>query len=399
VFDSSTGRLYSLTNKLSGIKTFVDQEIMWWNASAGNNVNSTQTSGAYIFRPNGTHPWNVSTNNIATIALLQGPVVQEVYQYWADWAYQVTRIFDTSQHIEIEASVGPIPIADHLGKEIITRYSTTLNTKSIWYSDSQGQEFQKRIRNFRPTYVLNVTEPVALNYVPADTSAYIEDSSAGNRFTVIHDRSGGCGSLNDGQLDLMVHRRLLYDDYRGVGEPLNESMQVRTTEYAFTDSIQYSARKQRALTLELNYPAHLFFASSFSGNTQSWFSKYKTSYSAMTRPLPPNIHLQTLRTLDTGETILRLNHIFAVGEDPVYSKRTAVDLAGLFTNLQIVDIREMQLTAITPIDDVHRYTWKTSSDTKTGVRREGNHYSPLAGLVYELDPMDIRTFIVRFQNA
>jgi len=221
------------------------------------------------------------------------------------------------------------------------------------------------------------------------------------RLTVIHDRSGSCASLNDGQLELMVHRRLLYDDHRGVGEPLNESMQVRTTEYAFTDSIQFSARRQRALTLELNYPAHLFFAPTYTGDARSWFSKYKTSYSAMTRSLPPNIHLETLRTLDTGETILRLNHIFAVGEDPVYSKRTAVDLAGLFTNLQIVDIREMQLTAVTPISDVHRYTWKTSGDTtsKNGVKSEGNNYSPLAGLVYELDPMDIRTFIVRFQGA
>ena len=33
----------------------------------------------------------------------------------------------------------------------------------------------------------------------------------------------GGTSLTDGQAELMVHRRLLYDDAFGVGEPLNET--------------------------------------------------------------------------------------------------------------------------------------------------------------------------------
>ena len=34
---------------------------------------------------------------------------------------------------------------------------------------------------------------------------------------------GGTGALRDGEAELMVHRRLLYDDAFGVGEPLDES--------------------------------------------------------------------------------------------------------------------------------------------------------------------------------
>ena len=41
--------------------------------------------------------------------------------------------------------------------------------------------------------------------------------------TVLPDRSQGGSSLFDGEVELMVHRRLLFDDGVGVEEPLNET--------------------------------------------------------------------------------------------------------------------------------------------------------------------------------
>ena len=43
------------------------------------------------------------------------------------------------------------------------------------------------------------------------------------QLTVLTDRSQGGASINDGQIELMVHRRTLKDDSLGVGEPLNET--------------------------------------------------------------------------------------------------------------------------------------------------------------------------------
>ena len=43
------------------------------------------------------------------------------------------------------------------------------------------------------------------------------------QLTVLTDRSQGGASINDGQIELMVHRRTLNDDNLGVGEPLNET--------------------------------------------------------------------------------------------------------------------------------------------------------------------------------
>ena len=37
------------------------------------------------------------------------------------------------------------------------------------------------------------------------------------------DRSQGGGSIYDGSIEIMVHRRILHDDSLGVGEALNET--------------------------------------------------------------------------------------------------------------------------------------------------------------------------------
>ena len=39
----------------------------------------------------------------------------------------------------------------------------------------------------------------------------------------MNDRSQGGSSLKEGEIELMLHRRLLIDDNRGVNEPLNET--------------------------------------------------------------------------------------------------------------------------------------------------------------------------------
>jgi len=48
-------------------------------------------------------------------------------------------------------TIGGIPIDDHWGKEVITRYDApTLATAATWYSDSNVRDSVKRVRNFRP---------------------------------------------------------------------------------------------------------------------------------------------------------------------------------------------------------------------------------------------------------
>ena len=41
---------------------------------------------------------------------LQGPLVNEVYEQFSPWASQVTRMYKDADYVEVEYTVGPIPI-------------------------------------------------------------------------------------------------------------------------------------------------------------------------------------------------------------------------------------------------------------------------------------------------
>lgn len=53
------------------------------------------------------------------------------------------------------------------------------------------------------------------------STSYIQDST--NRFSIITANSHGCSTKKSpGTLEVMMHRRTLQDDHRGLGEPLND---------------------------------------------------------------------------------------------------------------------------------------------------------------------------------
>jgi hypothetical protein len=93
---------------------------------------SNQASGAYIFRPadalgySGTK--SVRGVDPVSLTVVEGDSVTEVHQQFSDWASQIVRLRDGSEAVEVEWTVGPIPVeSDLLGKEIITRFDSGLN--------------------------------------------------------------------------------------------------------------------------------------------------------------------------------------------------------------------------------------------------------------------------------
>lgn len=95
-------------------------------------------------------------------------------QVFLDWGSVVTRIWNGAEHLEVEWTAGPIPIDDKRGKELVVRYASNVSSGDTFYTDSNGREMLERRRDFRPTWLLNVTEPISGNFYPLTAAIYIQ---------------------------------------------------------------------------------------------------------------------------------------------------------------------------------------------------------------------------------
>jgi hypothetical protein len=117
---------------------------------------------------------------------------------------------------------------------------TNFDNQNTFYTDSNGLEEQTRILNFRPTWNLTIHEAVAGNYYPINSHIKVSDPKSSTKFaTILTDRSMGGAVINKGEFELMLHRRLLADDWRGVDENLNETEIINGKQVGLTQSIKH----------------------------------------------------------------------------------------------------------------------------------------------------------------
>lgn len=91
-----------------------------------------------------------------------------------------------------------------MGKEVIVKYSSDLKSDSTFYTDSNGRQMIKRVKDFRPTWNPILEESIAGNYYPVTNKIFLQEGETGERFSVLTDRSQGGSSLADGEVELMV---------------------------------------------------------------------------------------------------------------------------------------------------------------------------------------------------
>lgn len=194
----------------------------------------------------------------------------------------MVRVYKDSLEIEFEWMVGPIPIDDGVGREIVTRFDTDIKSNGIFYTDANGREMLKRQRNHRETWDIDISETIAANYYPITSKIAIEDDTA--RLAILNERAQGGGSLADGSIELMVHRRLLHDDAFGVGEALNETaygkgLIARGTHYLVfntkkSNGDKFSHATERFLQLKQLLQPWTFFSDVTSIPFAKWHSSY-----------------------------------------------------------------------------------------------------------------------------
>jgi hypothetical protein len=191
----------------------------------------------------------------------------------------------------------------------------------------------------------------------------MEDANAS--FAVLVDRSQGGGSVSEGQVEIMVQRRTVADDARGVDEALNETtggmspyppygdrsrhgdgVIVRGTQRIMIGSGSSGASLARS-EMDRTFAEPLLFVGSAPAATSVSF--LQPSFTGLQTALPPNVMLVTLTLIadrDQPTFLLRLGHQYATGEDDKLSSPVDVDLSKVLNaaNYKVTAVKEKTLT-------------------------------------------------------
>ena len=385
-----------------------------------------QPSGAYIFRPNSTAAPLRPDGAPRTYQIVgdADSLVQEVRQVWSDWVNVTLRLSRSARSIEMIVTAGPLPATN--GTELIMHMASNISSHGEMFSDANGREMQRRLRDKRPSWNFTQTEDAAGNYFPMTTAAYIRDTRA--QLTLLADASQGVASLKDGSLEVMLHRRLVQDDARGVREPLNETENVQpystaAESLAGVDKpavVQLDGGGTAAIGSALVHPLtdgngigllgmgnlgggehtgrgllvrarYKISVEPSEGAAAAWRPEMDQMYgtpqlffspgaslapppmqSFLAAALPSNLQLVTLQKMDSHgahgprKLLLRIGHQFGILEHPTLSKPTSVDLAKLFAPaaIELAGAVEMSLSANQPKQKMLRRREKQAAEAR-----------------------------------
>ncbi len=450
IFDPKTGRLAAVEDLTSGEHASVDQGFFYYPASH---------SGPWMMRPDVKSPGDAICASGCEASLrvtrdnATGTIV-EVHQVFGDshhdaedaaWVAQTARL--EGGLLELEWTVGPVPVDGDWSssKEVFSRFASDLGSGDAWTADSNGYEYVRRRRDHRDTYTLNLTEPIAANVVNVNAAVYLRDAT--RDLVVLNDRSQGATSLRPGELDVFVHRRLLGCDYPGGGgvEPLNETrgfacdptggvkprrwgpgVVVRGTHRLALTKAGRAARVYRdGHERMLRAPVLAIVAGNISSGRGPPPAPRRTKGGAEKAqretvrggplPLPDNVMVLSIERMPgqgASSALVRLQHKYAVGEDPVLSQPARVSLAavgrlfpaGVLAEGWASAMVEMSLTANQEVATMRRrLRWRVDGEPESEERHIKNDEEKAkevsrgvlgegASSAIELGPLQIRAF-------
>uniref|UniRef100_A0A668AMF6 Alpha-mannosidase n=1 Tax=Myripristis murdjan TaxID=586833 RepID=A0A668AMF6_9TELE len=216
-FSGTTGLLESIRRKDDPQEVKVQMQFVTYGTRP-----SKDKSGAYLFLPDGkAKPYNQKEPPV--VRVVEGPLFSEVVAH-----YQ----FAVSTHTLPVSSLQPhfgfvfsgvdglsvdittmVDIRDQTNKELAMRLVTDIQNGDVFYTDLNGFQMQPR-RHYMKL-------PLQANFYPMPSLAYIQDSH--HRLTLHTAQALGVTSLENGQLEVIMDRRLMQDDNRGLGQGLKDN--------------------------------------------------------------------------------------------------------------------------------------------------------------------------------
>uniref|UniRef100_A0A8D0UU20 mannosyl-oligosaccharide 1,3-1,6-alpha-mannosidase n=1 Tax=Sus scrofa TaxID=9823 RepID=A0A8D0UU20_PIG len=189
-----------------------------------------------------------------------------------------------------------VDIRKERNHEIAMRISSSINSQNRFYTDLNGYQIQPRMTMSKL--------PLQANVYPMTTMAYIQDAQY--RLTLLAAQSLGVSSLKSGQIEVIMDRRLMQDDNRGLEQGVHDN---KITANLFRILLE----KRSVVNMEeekksVSYPSLLSHITSSFLNHPVFPMTEKVpvptlqllgEFSPLMSSLPCDIHLVNLRTIQS----------------------------------------------------------------------------------------------------
>jgi Glycosyl hydrolases family 38 N-terminal domain/Glycosyl hydrolases family 38 C-terminal domain/Alpha mannosidase middle domain len=303
-------------------------------------------SGHYSFHPAGESQQLTSPGEAADLHVTSGPLLTEVTHRFCAFGSLTFRLLRGAKTVDVEWTVGPLPSA----QDIILLFETSMETKGVFWTDSNGRPYVKRERGTRSTFVPATLQPphanpIARDYYPTTVGAYIEDSATHEQLSVLTDRAQGCASVEDGSLEFMLHREAEAGDELGNPETLHERLGgqpiiVRGKSVLAVTRISDGPRTRREVAAFVYHAPLIAFAPAAPNSVK------QSTASLLARDLAPQVDVLKFGAGNIRNSVdLRVAHMFDDGECDTLSKPVQIDLTS-FGGLKAADVVETMVTGV-----------------------------------------------------
>ncbi|XP_035246262.1 alpha-mannosidase 2 isoform X2 [Anguilla anguilla] len=374
---SESGIMEKIKNKEDGAEQHIKVDFLWYGTTS-----KRDKSGAYLFLPDGEAKI-YTTNSPPLIRVTKGMVFSEVTTIYEHVTHNV-RLYNVQgvegQSVEISNTVD---IRGESNREIAMRITSDLNSSDRFFTDLNGFQIQPRKTMAKL--------PLQANFYPMTTMAYIQDPNA--RLTLLSGQSLGVASLKSGQVEVIMDRRLMQDDNRGLGQGVQDNKITANLFRLLLEKRNQLDEREKAQPV--SYPSLLSHISSMYLNhplipmavSLDFESISLSPFSPLASSLPCDVHLVNLRTIQSMEGAGPSNEAALIlhrrGFDCEFSNRNTGLLCMTNRGKILVDklFSELTVGSITPVSLSLMHT----SDRGRGQRE------------IQLKPMEISTYRVQLR--
>ncbi|XP_013184912.2 alpha-mannosidase 2 [Amyelois transitella] len=273
-------------------------------------------SGAYLFMPdydaperNVLHPYaNWSSEHDDNIIIVSGPVSTEVNTLYMPFLVHTVRIYNVedpilSRGVYVENVVDFEAPPKNRETELYMRIQTDIQNglPPEFYTDQNGFQYQKRVK----------VEKLGIeaNYYPITTMAWLQDDET--RMTLITNHAQGASAFEPGRLEVMLDRRTLYDDFRGIGEGVVDNKPTIFRNWILLESMEDPKEKSKRDTSEKGEFKHVKSSRRFNPNQMDSLYELPSQmadYMSRTMNYPPNVYL--VDTSEVGDVEVKSSQTF-----------------------------------------------------------------------------------------